>query len=269
MRYHGRPGRQPLVHRSRGNRIGRITTTGVVTEFSIASPPAAARSDRRRPGRQPLVHRAARQQDRPDHHGRASSPSSPSRTAGSVPIGIAAGPDGNLWFTEDVGNRIGRITTAGVVTEFPFRRASSEPVGIAAGPDGNLWFTESERQPDRPDHNGRRRHRVPHPTPTASRASRPAPTATSGSPNNANNIGRITTGPCTPDTMTLCLSGSRFGVQADWQIRAGAEGHGTAVRMTGDAGYFWFFGPANVEVVVKVLPFCADPYNSIWIFAAA
>lgn len=35
---------------------------------------------------------------------------------------ITAGPDGNLWFTEMVANKIGRITTAGVVTEFPVTR---------------------------------------------------------------------------------------------------------------------------------------------------
>ncbi len=40
-------------------------------------------------------------------------------TAGSDPIGIAAGPDGNLWFTEfDISaNKIGRITTAGTFTQ--------------------------------------------------------------------------------------------------------------------------------------------------------
>jgi streptogramin lyase len=37
-------------------------------------------------------------------------------TDSSHPFGIAAGPDGNLWFTEYSGNKIGRITTAGVVT---------------------------------------------------------------------------------------------------------------------------------------------------------
>ena len=63
-------------------------------------------------------------------------------TAGSNPIGIAAGPDGNLWFTESAGNKIGRTTTGGVVTEFPIPTAGSFPYGIAAGPDGNLWFTE-------------------------------------------------------------------------------------------------------------------------------
>jgi streptogramin lyase len=55
-------------------------------------------------------------------------------TAGSGPLGIAAGPDGALWFTEQSGNRIGRITTGGVFTEFP--TSSSSPLGIAAGPDG-------------------------------------------------------------------------------------------------------------------------------------
>jgi hypothetical protein len=32
---------------------------------------------------------------------------------------ITVGPDGNLWFTELGGHRIGRITMAGVITDFP------------------------------------------------------------------------------------------------------------------------------------------------------
>ncbi|HEY8772990.1 MAG TPA: HYR domain-containing protein [Gaiellaceae bacterium] len=64
-------------------------------------------------------------------------------TAGSGSFGIAAGPDGNLWFTEYAGSRIGRITTAGAVTEYSAGiTAGSSPYGIAAGPDDNLWFTE-------------------------------------------------------------------------------------------------------------------------------
>jgi streptogramin lyase len=63
--------------------------------------------------------------------------------AGSNPFYIAAGPDGNLWFTEFNGaGKIGRITTAGVLAEFPIPGLSSSPIGIAAGPDGNLWFAE-------------------------------------------------------------------------------------------------------------------------------
>src|SRR6266536_4153344 len=57
-------------------------------------------------------------------------------TPGSGPWGIAAGPDGALWFTESPGGKIGRITTSGVVSEFP---VNFLPESIAAGPDGNLW----------------------------------------------------------------------------------------------------------------------------------
>jgi streptogramin lyase len=53
--------------------------------------------------------------------------------------GITAGPDGNLWFTNAGRSRIGRITTAGVITNFG-DSAISSPYAIAAGPDGNLWF---------------------------------------------------------------------------------------------------------------------------------
>src|ERR1700724_579459 len=63
-------------------------------------------------------------------------------TANSTPSFIAAGPDGNLWFTEVSRDKIGRITTAGVITEFAITTANSQPFGIATGPDGNLWFTE-------------------------------------------------------------------------------------------------------------------------------
>ena len=74
---------------------------------------------------------------------------------------ITAGPDGALWFTEQSGNRIGRITTLGQITEFTLPRVASGPIGIAPGPDGALWFTELNRQPDRADHDLRTVHRVP------------------------------------------------------------------------------------------------------------
>ncbi len=64
-------------------------------------------------------------------------------TANSVPRGIAAGPDGALWFAEAAGNQIGRIITDGTILEFLIPTANSAPVGITAGPDGALWFTES------------------------------------------------------------------------------------------------------------------------------
>src|ERR1700694_2026025 len=65
---------------------------------------------------------------------------SPTPTAGSTPQGIAAGPDGNLWFAESGGgSRIGRITTAGTITEFT--GLTGAPFWIASGP-GGLWGTE-------------------------------------------------------------------------------------------------------------------------------
>ena len=68
----------------------------------------------------------------------------PLPTAGSAPTGVTAGPDGNLWFTERDGNRVGKITPAGVITEFPLPNAGSGPTDITLGPDGNLWFTERD-----------------------------------------------------------------------------------------------------------------------------
>jgi streptogramin lyase len=60
----------------------------------------------------------------------------------AAPAGITPGPDGNLWFTEQAGNMVAKITTSGVVTEYTVPTANASPSGIVAGPDGNLWFTE-------------------------------------------------------------------------------------------------------------------------------
>jgi streptogramin lyase/N-acetylneuraminic acid mutarotase len=61
---------------------------------------------------------------------------------GTSPIGIAAGPDGNLWFTQPAAHSIGRITPRGVFTSFPLPNPVGEPYEITSGPDGNLWFTD-------------------------------------------------------------------------------------------------------------------------------
>jgi len=66
----------------------------------------------------------------------------PVPTAASIPVNIAAGPDGAVWFTESSGNQIGRVTAGNVILEYPIPTAASFPNGIAAGPDGALWFAE-------------------------------------------------------------------------------------------------------------------------------
>jgi streptogramin lyase len=65
-------------------------------------------------------------------------------TSDAGPVGITAGPDGALWFTETLaGGAIGRVTTGGAFSRYATPTTNSQPEGIAAGPDGNLWFTEA------------------------------------------------------------------------------------------------------------------------------
>jgi virginiamycin B lyase len=68
-------------------------------------------------------------------------------TAPSSPVGVTAGPDGNLWFTDSGGTgKIGKVTTTGTFREYVVPTVPSAPYStpysITAGPDGNLWFTE-------------------------------------------------------------------------------------------------------------------------------
>ena len=94
-----------------GSKIGRITPSGVITEFSFPSP------------------------ENNDY---------------LYLSGISAGPDGNLWFTyQDFttnANAIGRITTSGAISLFPTPTANSGPTDITPGPDGAMWFTEAVGQ---------------------------------------------------------------------------------------------------------------------------
>jgi streptogramin lyase len=64
-------------------------------------------------------------------------------TAKSGAIGIAAGPNGNIWFCQNKGGKIGCLSPAGKVTEYRVAE-DSEPFLIIAGPDGNMWFTDEK-----------------------------------------------------------------------------------------------------------------------------
>jgi ELWxxDGT repeat protein len=79
---------------------------------------------------------------------------------------------------------------------------------------------------------------------------------------------RAATGSCAAGPTRLCLAASRFAVEADWKDFAGHTGKGTAVPLTPDTGYFWFFDPASVEVVTKLLD--GRPVNGrFWFFYGA
>jgi len=71
-------------------------------------------------------------------------------SANSNPMGIASGPDGNLWICEFGNGLIARYNVTGpnkgTADEFPVTTPNSNPSGIAAGADGNLWFNESGSQ---------------------------------------------------------------------------------------------------------------------------
>jgi streptogramin lyase len=75
--------------------------------------------------------------------------------------------------------------------------------------------------------------------------------------------------PCTAGGNTLCLNDERFQVTVAWSAPSqGRSGHGTAVPLTGDTGYFWFFNDANVELVIKVLD--GQAINGhFWVFYGA
>jgi hypothetical protein len=73
---------------------------------------------------------------------------------------------------------------------------------------------------------------------------------------------------CDSSDTALCLNGGRFRVEAEWRTPQGRTGRARAVPLTADTGYFWFFGEANVEAVVKVLDACTGANPRFWVFAA-
>ena len=76
-------------------------------------------------------------------------------------------------------------------------------------------------------------------------------------------------GPCVAGATTLCVNGGRFRVQVTWRAPAlGTSGVGMAVPLTGDTGYFWFFSPNNIELVLKAVD--GRAFNDrFWVFYGA
>jgi len=125
------------------NKIGRITPDGVITEFDtpLAGPhDIALGAD----GALWFTEYDANKIGRITPTGVVTN-QWPIPTPNSGPLGITAGPDGNLWFTEynEVGTKIGRITTAGAITEFTVSTENGRPFTLTVGPDNDIWFTES------------------------------------------------------------------------------------------------------------------------------
>jgi len=78
--------------------------------------------------------------------------------------------------------------------------------------------------------------------------------------------------PCVADAETLCLLGGRFEVRSRWRNPRSPFGHGAAAAQSATGsqrtGFFTFFNPANVELVVKMLD--GRPVNgAFWLFNGA
>jgi streptogramin lyase len=125
------------------NMIGRITTSGAITEYQIptaASNPRAICGGPKGDANVWFVEHDGHNIGRITPSGVITEFAIPS---GADPYAIAAGPDGNLWFTEPGAfNAIGRCTPSGGISEYPLPTADAEVAGITAGPDGNIWFAE-------------------------------------------------------------------------------------------------------------------------------
>jgi streptogramin lyase len=131
-------------------KIGRITPDGVLTEFEIPTPDSGPRALAAGPdGNVWFSEFKASKIGRITPDGAITEFVLPRPNSG--PGDITAGADGNMWFVElggvmdglEVdGNRVGRITPDGEITEFMIPSAGGTPINIAAGPDGNVWYTK-------------------------------------------------------------------------------------------------------------------------------
>ena len=150
--------------------LGRVTPTGAMALFTIPTPPACTTNCPPPTAPPPPAERLASGQEialGPDgalwftqpfsnNVGRATISNGalvsvqefPAPTGCHPPYrfcmdGITTGPDGNVWFTEPIKGKIGRLDPlTGITTEFAIP-GGGFPLRITAGPDGNLWFADN------------------------------------------------------------------------------------------------------------------------------
>lgn len=119
------------------HKIGRMTTTGILTEFSTGLLPGSALKG--------IVTGADGNMWFGDDNGpcfgkitmSGAITEYPTGLTGASPDYLTLAPDGNIWLTEFNSSQIARISTNGAVTEFP---TASNPRSITPGPDGDLWY---------------------------------------------------------------------------------------------------------------------------------
>ena len=131
-----------------GGKIGRMTLAGQVTEFTL---PGADRGPgditAGADGNMWFVELNGRADNRAVDGNRVGRITEfPMPNATGSPVNIAVGPDRNIWYTK--GNRLGRVTPEGVITEFDVPGGGT---GLTAGSDrapvgrlvDKLWIAQS------------------------------------------------------------------------------------------------------------------------------
>ncbi len=74
--------------------------------------------------------------------------------------------------------------------------------------------------------------------------------------------------PCADGRPNLFLTSCRFRLEVHWTDSHGRHGSGQPVQLTNDTGYFWFFSPSNVELMIKVLD-ARSISGKFWVFFGA
>jgi len=117
--------------------IGRVTTSGVFTDYSVAGSM----------GTYDITVGPDKALWFTDNNGFIGRMDTSGNVTNEYPVGsqhseqgITVGPDGNLWFTDFApsGESIGEITTAGAITLYPNIGAAY----LTSGPDGAIWGTQ-------------------------------------------------------------------------------------------------------------------------------
>jgi streptogramin lyase len=126
--------------------VGRVTPAGSITQFAV--PGTGSGSEGIAAGRDGNIWMVARgEMNGPDWILKVSPAGVVTKyplANGVGPEGVTWGPDGNIWFTEFWTGRVGRMSPAGVITEFSL--PTPNPRGIVTGPDHNLWIAEGGLQ---------------------------------------------------------------------------------------------------------------------------
>lgn len=126
------------------NKIGRISRTGELTEYSIPTPGSGPLGITTFPTSPDawFTEFNANKIGRITREGVITEFAIP--TPASGPFGITGEiTDDAVWFTELNGNKLGRLSLAGAMTEFAIPTPDSGPMGITRGPYGtDVWFTE-------------------------------------------------------------------------------------------------------------------------------